>query len=120
MNIPNRMNANTRFAPGNRQRASTNPLTDPIIDEMIAAGIASDSDRTMYGASTSHALRHGSTVQICGRFHCAAAVVSLDVLKLPTTTTYTEMSTNSRNSSSRRYLTDRLSRVVPSEPARGL
>ncbi len=87
---------------------------------MIAAGIASDSDRTMYGCSTSQALRHGSSVQTCGRFHCAAAVVSLDVLKLPTTTTYTGMRTNSRKSSSRRYLIDRLSRVVPSAPVRGL
>ena len=101
MNIPNRMNANTRFAPGNRQRASTNPFADPIIDEMIAAGIASDSDRTMYGCSTSHALRHGSSVHVSGNDHCAAAVVSLDVLKLPITTTYTGVRTNSRKSSSR-------------------
>jgi hypothetical protein len=119
MNIPNRMNANTRFAPGNRQRASTNPFTDPIIEEMIAAGTASNSDRIMYGFSTSQALLHGSSVQVCGKFHCAAAVVSLDVLKLPTTTTYTGIRTNSRKNSSRRYLTDRLSRVVPSAPVRG-
>src|SRR5262245_52902620 len=89
MNIPNRMKAKTRFAYGNRQRASTNPLIEPIIDEMIAPGIARASERTMYGCSTSHALRHGSSVQVVGRFHCAAAVVSADVLKLVTTTTYT-------------------------------
>ena len=41
-------------------------------------------------------------------------MVSPDVLKLLTTTTYTGISTNSRKSSSRRYLIVRLSRVVPS------
>src|SRR3954468_3098551 len=101
MNIPNRMNANTRFAPGNRQRASTNPFAEPISDEMIAAGTASESERIKYGCNTSHALRHGSSVQVFGNAHCAAAVVSADVLKLVTTTTYTGVSTNSRNSSSR-------------------
>src|SRR3954463_8607901 len=101
MNIPNRMNANTRFAPGNRQRASTNPFAEPISDEMIAAGIASDSDRIMYGWSTSQALRQGSSVQVFGRFHCEAAVVSPEVLKLVISTTYTGISTNTRNNNSR-------------------
>src|ERR1700742_3320073 len=101
MNIPNRMNANTRFAPGKRQRASTNPFAEPISDAMIAAGTARDSERTMYGCSTSQALRQGSSVQVCGSDHCAAAVVSLEVLKLVISTTYTGVRTKSRNNNSK-------------------
>src|SRR3982074_1436666 len=69
MKIPNRMNANTKLAPGKRHRESTNPLAEPISDEMIAAGTASDTERTRYGCSTYKALRHGSSVHVCGSDH---------------------------------------------------
>lgn len=68
---------------------------------MIAAGTARDSERTMYGCRTSQALRHGSTVQVSGSDHCAAAVVSAEVLKLVMRTTYTGVRMNSRKNSSR-------------------
>jgi hypothetical protein len=68
---------------------------------MIAAGTASDSERTMYGCRTSQALRQGSSVQVCGNDHCAAAVVSLEVLKLVMITTYTGVRTKSKNNCSR-------------------
>ena len=42
MNMPNRISVNTTSAPGNRQRDRTNPLADPISDEMSATRAALD------------------------------------------------------------------------------
>ena len=41
MNIPNRKNAKTKSAPGNRHFERTNPFSEPRMQERIVAGIAS-------------------------------------------------------------------------------
>src|SRR5215475_2673008 len=93
MNIPNRISVNTRSAPGNRQRESTNPLAAPIRDEITATGITSSKVRMNDGPKASQALTQLAVVQWRGRFHCPLTPISAPDLKLVTISTYTGIST---------------------------
>src|SRR5947199_6296096 len=76
MNMPNRISVKTASAPGNRQRDSTNPLAEPISDEISATGMASSKVRRNDGPSAVHALFHDARVHVDGRFHCPLTPMS--------------------------------------------
>src|ERR1700709_869427 len=77
MNIPNRKSVKSVSAPGKRHRASTKPLTDPMNEEISAAGIASSNVRSRDGCSEVQAVFHPAVVQCEGSAHAPVAEVSL-------------------------------------------
>src|SRR2546423_10018335 len=87
MNMPNRISVNTASAPGKRHRDSTNPLADPISDEISATGIASSKVRTNDGPSAVHALPQETVVHWVGSDHWPLTPISRPDLKLVTTST---------------------------------
>src|SRR5690349_8463616 len=105
MNMPNRISVNTTSAPGKRQRDSTKPLAAPISEEITATGMASWNVRKNESRSDDHALTQDAVVQCSGRFHWLVTPMSPPDLKLVTISTYSGISTISRNRIARAYLT---------------
>jgi hypothetical protein len=76
MNIPNRKNANTKSAPGNRHFERTNPFSEPRMHERIVAGIASLKLFLRLGESCVHAWCQASIVNTCGSDHACDGSIS--------------------------------------------
>src|SRR5450756_1960207 len=67
MNIPKSISVKTTFAPGKRQRESTNPFIAPSIEEIMAPGMAISSVRPRAGLSSPHAADQPSRLNPLGR-----------------------------------------------------
>src|SRR5664280_959659 len=84
MNIPNRIRVKITSEPRNFHFDSTYPLIDPMIDEMIAAGIASERLLMKLGASFAQASWKLDRSKEVGGTHIWSSVIALVPLKLVT------------------------------------
>src|SRR5665647_1525272 len=107
MNIPKSISVKTRFAPGKRQRESTNPFIAPSIEEIMAPGMAISRVRPRAGLSSPHAADQPSRLNPCGSAQRLGPRASPKDLKLVTIRTYAGISTTSRKKISSRYFTVR-------------